>query len=204
MLKQYNKLYFFLSLLFLNTNTYSQIIDSLSVLEGNLITYQHTLNEAYIIEYEENSKYNYIYFMPGLGYDFINSTPYVTYNFSSIASFIKNKKTSKLKINSIKTSGEIKLKNLIIKLRSNYKYCNNLFNRLFEEIEIYKMYYKLFEIESKKYENNEITIEEYLLKQINIKEKKKALNSLKDRIILKIIELETLCNYSIKYNIPKY
>ena len=89
-------------------------------------------------------------------------------------------------------------------MKSKYNYCNFLFVRLIEDIEIYKLNYRLFEVTKKEYENTEITITVFMSAEIEIRRKKQTLDAFLDRIIIELIDLELITNHSINYILPVY
>lgn len=184
--------------------SYSQILDSLSVLEKNLITLNTEELTAELEQFKSNKRDKLLYLVPNLSYDFVSSRYYLTYNTSQIVGFIKADKTDKRRVISLEQKYILKQERELLKLRRNYEYCNMLFDRLAYEIEIFSSYLQIHEIRIKEHEKNEITVEDFLRSEIATKEKKKNLDGLKDRIMLLIIELEAMTNSEIKYLMPEY
>lgn len=182
----------------------SQILDSLSVLETYVASRNGEVLEADLHIHKESSKHNYLYFVPNLGYDFVWGRPMVTYSFSQIANFLKAKQVSKRKAYSITQTSSINLESSLAKLRSFYSYCVLLFDRMYEDIEVYKLNEQLFEIREKEYNNDEITLEDYLNAKISIAEKKQSINALKDRIVMHVFKIEELTNKQLNYFFPEY
>ncbi len=182
----------------------SQILDSLSVLESYVISRNGAVLEADLHVHKESNKYNYLFFVPNVGYDFVWGRPMVTYNFTQLATFLKAKQVSKRKAYSINKTSSLSLESSIAKLRSFYSYCNILFSRLYDDIEVYNINKQLFEIKEQEYNNDEITLENYLKSKISIAEKKQSINALKDRIVMHVFKIEELTNKQLNYFFPKY
>lgn len=180
----------------------AQIQDSLSVLEGYLKAKNDSLLSAELQAYKKSRKFNWLFFVPGVGYDIINNRMAVTYNLGNIAGYLKAKQKVKDKrdqiiaLNAYNHSLELK------ELESKYNLCNFYIEQLKADIEIYELYLQLFSIRKKEFENNEITIEEYLREQITIKEKKKALIAQKEKIFLVVYDIEGLVNRNFLILLP--
>lgn len=157
-----------------------------------------------LFEFSESNKYKSLNYLPSVGYDFFNHRPILTYNISDLAGYLNSKQIRKFKSISIQKGVTIELDQAKKNLTTNYLRLIDLFSVYDLEKDIYRFNLKLYNIELKKYENNEIPLEVFLKKEIEIREKQKNLHSLKERIYQAVIEIENLTNYNLNYEIKSY
>jgi hypothetical protein len=155
-------------------------------------------------ELKAKSKYNFLNYMPSLGYDFLNNRPLITYNVSEIARLMNDKQKKKFEVSSLEQRSNVDLQKLHKNISILYYRLSDLFSLYYIELEIYKYNSELYTFDLKRYRNNEITLEEFFKSEILILEKRKELLSIKDQIYLGIIDLESLTNYSLNYEIKDF
>lgn len=128
-------------------------------------------------EFEEMKKYNYMNYVPSIGYSAITGIN-VNYNFSTILNFLKDRKINKAKMKQI----EEKYKVAAQKEYSKYQYLLKKKRDLMLEKEsteaIMVLEKRLYAIAIEKYNNLEIKPTEFLQKEIDFKKKELALKKL--------------------------
>ena len=177
----------------------AQIITPLDSLESSLTAYYHSLSNADIAEYSESNKYNWLFFVPSVGYDFVGHNYMVTYNLSNIGSYAKAREANSNKVRSIEKRNMISLDNALLQLRVSYEQINNLIDRFAYDQYIIDTERELFSIYQNQYKRDEINHEEYLKHHITLMQKESALNSKRSSIEAEIHRLETLANTKIHY-----
>lgn len=184
--------------------SYSQVHTPLdSLIQAVELKHARTLN-ADIEQYKEKKNLDFLHYLPGIGYDFLNNRPVFTYNLSTIARFFNSRQRKKYKIKSIKKHSTIKIDEVKKRVATAYNHLRVLFSSYALEISIYKKYFDLYKINKEKYENQEITIAEFTRHQIKIQERQKILFKFKDKIFNKITEIEQITNYSLSYEIADF
>lgn len=182
----------------------AQIVPTLDSL-NSILKIQHTLLlEAEITEFQDSKKFNWLYFLPNLGYDFINNRPFLTFNFSGVSSLIKNKQTTKSKITSLEKKQVLSVKQELSKLTLKYNNLNFMVKQLEFKIEIFADYKDLFYIKEQQYKKNEITLEEYIKEKIYIKEKAQSIYVYFERIDLKVLDLTNSIKQGVEVNLPVF
>lgn len=189
-------------ILLVNTTTKAQLNKPLDSLEMYVIEHHSKVLQADLEEYKKDKKYNYLYFLPSLGYDFMNHKPYLTYNVGNLAAFLKSNRGIEMKVNSLVQKSKVSLKSELIRLRSKFNYLNLLQSRYDDEMSIYNDYQQLYEIAKKSYDNGEMTIEEFIKRKIQFKERTRYLKEIENKINLAVIDLELITNKNLKYNLP--
>ena len=173
-------------------------LDSLLVGVDNLYSQKM---EASTLEFNQTNKYKALNYLPSIGYDFFNHRPILTYNISSLAGYLNNKQALEFKRQSIEKNIIIDLDQVQKTITTHYLQLNSLFYAYGIEYEIFNLNNELYSLSIKKYENNEIPLEVFIQKKIDIKEQEKKLYSMRDRIFQSIVTLENLTNYEINYEI---
>jgi hypothetical protein len=188
----------------INIETKAQLNKPLDSLEMYVVEHHSKVLKADMEEFKKDKKYNYLYFLPSLGYDFMNHKPYITYNVGNLAAFLKSNRGLQLKVNGLIEKSKVSLKSDLIRLRAKFNYCNTLHQRFKDEMSIYRDYEQLYEIAKKSYENGEMTIEEFIKRKIQFKERSRYLKDIENSINLAVIDIELLTNENLKYNLPEY
>lgn len=196
-----NMQYVVVCLLLCCINGISQIITPLDSLQMAVsVNYQNCLS-ADVQEYKESNKSNFLYFIPAVGYDFINHTYVVSYNFNNVGQFIKAREAKGNKIKSIENRSAVSLDNALYSLQASYNYINNLIGKFQYEKLILGKEEELFSIYQLQYDNDQINHEDYLNHSINMMKKVASLNSKEAVILGKIQEFESKFNCKIAYSL---
>lgn len=185
-------------------NIKGQLITPIDSLLNAIDTTYNQINSAELYAHKEVKKYRWVNYMPSIGYDVLYRRPVVSINLSNFGRYLNDNQEKKYIQQSIIQTNQIALEKEKKTITTKYNHLVNLFSSYDLEIQIYMLYYKLFDLSSAKYENEELTIEQFTQEQIKIKEKVKNLYVLKDRLYLAIIELEQLTNYTINYEIKPF
>ena len=149
------------------------------------------------------SRFNFLNYVPSLGYDFYNHRPLITYNFSEIARLLNDKEKKNQKIRSIDGGAELDLQQLHKNVTIRHLRLTDLFYTYDIELEIYRFKRELYNFDIMRYKNNEIPMEAFFKSEIEIREFQKKILSIRDQIYTSIIELESLTNYSLNYEIKE-
>jgi hypothetical protein len=176
-------------------------LDSLLMAVDSLVAQSKLSN---LNEIKAKSKYNFLNYMPSLGYDFLNHRPLLTYNVSEIARLMNDKEKRKYEIRSLEQKSKVDLQKLYNQITIRYHRLSDLFRLYYVELEIYSYNKELYIFDLRRYQNNEITVEEFFKSEIVIREKQKTLFSIKDQIYIGIIDLESLTNYTLIYEIKNF
>ena len=163
--------------------------------------YYDTLTAAQIQEYKASNKFLWLSLFPSLGYNFIQNTPVVSLDLSGIGSFCKAKEDKKYKIESIKKINDIDLSDIILEIRSSYSSINHLIEKFKIDKLIFEKKSELFQIYQKKYSNNEIKLEDFLLLEIEFLSSKKNLDDKQYLIICKLNDLQLLSHIQLVYKL---
>lgn len=155
-----------------NTNIYPEM--SMESIIKERYSYMADIEKE---EFEEMKKYNYMNYVPSIGYSAITGIN-VNYNFSTILNFLKDRKINKAKMKQI----EEKYKVAAQKEYSKYQYLLKKKRDLILEKEsteaIMVLEKRLYAIAIEKYNNLEIKPTEFLQKEIDFKKKELALKKL--------------------------
>lgn len=200
MIKKTNHIIIILFTFVIPANT--QITDDLATLENYLLSHHDKLLSSRIKPHETSKKYNYLNFIPSVGYAYGGA--YISFNVYQVAQFFRSNHQANNQIKGLHLQSEISIQSDLTSLKSKYKHCQMLFSRLYDLIEIYELEKKIFYIKEEEYNNGQIPIEDYLKEKISIKKNRQPLDNLKDRIILNIIDLEGITNQEINYIMPDY
>lgn len=160
----------------------SQIQPPLDSLIGSLKNYHDSLKTAQVLEYKNSNKTNWLYFVPGVGYDFLSNRPMISYSLTHVAAYLKTKEQQKNKTAAIEKTKRLDLETDIIKLRSLYENINMHISQFSLDTLILFKHKQLFQIYTSKFKNNEIQMENYIQYEIGILEKEKALTGSKNAI----------------------
>lgn len=179
----------------------AQQVEQLDSLESNLTEYYGELKEAELKEYEGSNSLKWLLFVPGIGYDFINQNPYITYNSSSLLSYFSAKVKAKNKREAISFKNHLELNKASIKLKRLYLKLSGLLEQYSIEREILKKYRSLYAIKKGAYNNDELKLEELIRFEIQLKGKEKGLYSLADRIQDTALQIEGLTNDELQYTL---
>lgn len=182
---------------------HSQIITSIDSINKQVVVKNAKELSSELEEYKISKKYNWVYFLPYLGYDFIANRPHVTINISGISNLIRDNKKLKQKIKSLQKTRVIKVNQDLMKVKLKHTILNNSIEHLNYKIKLFKHYSDLFYIKKTKYKNKEITTEEYISEQIYIKEKMQSIYIHTERVHLLIESLQQFINSELIVTIPQ-
>lgn len=182
----------------------SQVFTPLDSLFQSVDTLYSLKLDASLLEFQVTNKYRALNYLPSIGYDFLNHSPVLTYNISALSGFLNNKQSQKWKQLAVKKQNILELDQAKKIITTHYLHLLDLFAAYNIELEIYKLNLKLYNLNLSKYTNNEIPLEVFIEKQIQIKEKERSLYSMKDQIFHTVITLENLTNYRLYYEIEDF
>jgi hypothetical protein len=194
----------YIFILFVYVPLDSQVFTPLDSLFLSADTLYSLKREAFLLEFHQTNKYKALNYLPSIGYDFFNHSPVLTYNISALSGFLNNRQSQRWKQQAVEKKVLLELDQAKKIITTHYLHLLDLFSAYSIELEIYKLNLKLYNLNLCKYTNNEIPLEVFIEKQIQIKEKERSLYSMKDQIFHTIITLENLTNYHLYYEIEDF
>lgn len=188
-------------------STYGQILIKLDSLKKEVETINKQELEANISEYKTSRKYNWLYFVPDVGYDVLNNTPALRFSISgtsSLSSLISKQKKARQIIISLKKKAELNLKTQLVKLTNNYNLLNYEVENLRFKIKILDDYQKIFEIKKKQHHNHELTTEQFLIEKIKYLSRVEALRNYYIKIEKLKNEIQLIINRQLLVHLPQH
>lgn len=175
----------------------AQYLPSLDTLLLILSEYDSLSLEADISEYSKTYRWSWLYLIPSVGYDMINTRPMIVFSTSDIVNHFQNKRLIERKEISLKKQSQLKHQNNTVLLINYYEDLKNYLIQLDMIMESYLKYEKIFEIKQQQYNNNEINSEEFLREDIAFNERKKVVVSQIDKINENFTSIELLLNIKL-------
>ncbi len=123
----------------------------------------------------------------------------ISYSLTHVAQYLKTREQQKNKTTSIQKTEKIDFESDVLKLRFLYSDINNRIGQFATDTMIVFKHKQLFEIYKAKFLNNEIMVENYIMYEIALLEKQKALAATKNSILNLISNLEELSNAMVQY-----
>lgn len=164
------------------SNAFSQNYDSIKKASlENLMKLNNYYGDS-IFRKMDQGKTPWFTLLPSVSYDLKNQSVNIGISLNSYTSFIQSKRRNKIELKKLRLQMDTKLKNEEEKTLQKIEEFEFLLQSLKENTEIFKITCDLFSINVGRYENKEITIEDFLLKKqsfvrekIQIKSKIKTL-----------------------------
>jgi hypothetical protein len=170
--------------------SYSQSYDSVKKNTLNRLTLQNRILSDSLIKKMDQSKNSWLTFLPSVNYDIKNQSVNVGISLNSYTSFVQNKRRNKIELEKLRHQLEAKIEtqeeNTLLKIEE----CETLLQTLKERTEIFKISCDLFSITIGKYENKEISIEDFLIKKKKFIEQKVKIKTEIKNLIRKNEELK--------------
>lgn len=133
--------------------------------------------DSIISSYKEKEKLKILNLLPSISFDAINTSFNISFSLSSLSNYYQNKHRNKIELAKLEQTLKDQLKNDLEKIDlkiEEYYYKEEL---LATKIELFKIDFDLFQIKKGKYENAEITIEDFLTFKKSYLTKKNNLKS---------------------------
>ena len=141
----------------------------------------------------DKNKLQYLALLPSLNYNFLESNFSVGISISNLSNFYQNKQRNKVELERLKLQLTEKKDNDLFELETEYELILDTYEILKLELDNTTLTKEIFNLKKAQYENNKITLEEWLNVQKNFQErnlvilaKQKNLNSKMRRFELKI------------------
>ncbi len=177
--------------LFINQIVVSQI-------EQNDITttYSKKLQEkrdSIVLLYEQKSKHKFLTLLPSVSYDALNKSFNIGFSLTALSNYYQQTKRNKIQLAQLELRLNEKLDNDLDKLNLEVQNFHINYITLKNSIDLFQIDFDLFLISQGKYNNNEITTEEFLKLKKSFLSKKNALNTsvLELHLIATKIKLKT-------------
>lgn len=170
--------------------SYSQNYDSLKKNTLNKLTLQNRIISDSLIKKLDQNRNPWLTFLPSVNYDIKNQSINVGISLNSFTSFIQNKRRNKIELEKLRHQMEAKNDNQEEKTLLKIEECETLLQTLKERTEIFKISCDLFSITIGKYENKEISIEDFLIKKKKFIEQKMKIKTEIKNLIRKNEELK--------------
>ena len=141
----------------------------------------------------DKNKLQYLALLPSLNYNFLESNFSVGISISNLSNFYQNKQRNKVELERLKLQLTEKKDNDLFELETEYELILDTYEILKLELDNTTLTKEIFNLKKAQYENNKITLEEWLNVQKNFQErnlvilaKQKNLSSKMSRFELKI------------------
>lgn len=168
------KSYFiFILLNFISTFSHAQILEA----------YQESKSieiDSLIGAYSQTDKLKYLSLLPSISYDALNNAFNVGFSLNNLSVYFQNKQRNKIELARLEQSLHEELANDLDNLSLEIETFETEKEILKSEIELFKYDFDLFEISRGKYQNNEISSEEFIKLKRDFLSKK---NSLKTAVL---------------------
>lgn len=138
----------------------------------------------------DKNKLQYLAVMPSINYDFLDKTFNVGLSLSNLANFYQNKQRNKIELEKLKFQLIEKKENDLFKLEKEYELIQDTYEVLKLELENTTLTKEIFNLKKAQYDNNKITLEEWLNVQKNNQDRNLVLFAKRKNIISKMKQFE--------------
>lgn len=153
--------------------SYSQQISDYSKTQSDKI-------DSIVNSYSQKDKFKVLNFLPNVSFDALNNSFNVGFSLNGISNYYQQKKRNKIELAKLEQSLKERLEKEIEQIEIEIQSFQISYSTLSSEIELFQMDFDLFQISKGKYENKEISIEDFLkLKKAFVYKK----NSLKTDVL---------------------
>lgn len=118
--------------------------------------------DSTINQYKEKDKYKYLNLLPQVSYDALNNSFNIGFSLSGLSNYYQQKKRNKIQLAQLEARLKDKLDNDLERLNLDIEKFYFQYENLQSKIEIFKIDFDLFQITKGKYNNSEITTEQFL------------------------------------------
>ena len=119
----------------------------------------------------DKNKLQYLALLPSLNYNFLESNFSLGISISNLSNFYQNKQRNKIELERLKLQLNEKKDNDLFKLETEYELILDTYEILNIELENTTLTTEIFNLKKAQYENNKITLEDWLNVQKNLQDR---------------------------------
>ena len=138
----------------------------------------------------DKNKLEYLAVLPSINYNFLENTFNVGVSLSNLASFYQNKQRNKIELERLKFQLTEKKENDLFELEKEYELIQDTYEVLKLELDNTTLTKEIFNLKKAQYENNKITLEEWLNVQKNNQDINLVLFAKRKNLVSKMKQFE--------------
>lgn len=138
----------------------------------------------------DKNKLEYLAVLPSVNYNFLDNTFNVGVSLSNLANFYQNKQRNKIELERLKFQLTEKKENDLFELEKEYELIRDTYEVLKLELDNTTLTTEIFNLKKAQYENNKITLEEWLNVQKNNQDRNLVLFAKRKNLISKMKQFE--------------
>lgn len=138
----------------------------------------------------DKNKLEYLAVLPSINYNFLDNTFSVGVSLSNLANFYQNKQRNKIELEKLKFQLTEKKENDLFELEKEYELIQDTYEILKLELENTTLTKEIFNLKKAQYENNKITLEDWLNVQKNFQDRNLVLFAKRKNLISKMKQFE--------------
>ena len=138
----------------------------------------------------DKNKLQYLALLPSLNYNFLESNFSVGISISNLSNYYQNKQRNKIELERLKFQLEEKKENDLFKLEKEYELILDTYEILKLELDNTTLTKEIFNLKKAQYDNNKITLEEWLTVQKNNQDRNLLLFSKTKSLATKMKQFE--------------
>lgn len=158
-------------------------------MQSGLNSYYKQKTEAEISEFKFSRKWNWLRYIPSIGYNFVSNTYMVGYNTNDIANGIISKQAAEAKIISIQKNNDLLLEAALKEVSSEITFIDHQIAIYNANTPLIELESQLFDIYTQQYNKAELTPSIYLSKKISFESLKVSRLALQYQIYERITAL---------------
>lgn len=138
----------------------------------------------------DKNKLEYLAVLPSINYNFLDNTFNVGVSLSNLANFYQNKQRNKIELERLKFQLTEKKENDLFELEKEYELILDTYEVLKLELDNTTLTKEIFNLKKAQYENNKITLEDWLNVQKNFQDRNLVLFAKRKNLISKMKQFE--------------
>lgn len=138
----------------------------------------------------DKNKLEYLAVLPSINYNFLDNTFNVGVSLSNLANFYQNKQRNKIELERLKFQLTEKKENDLFELEKEYELIRDTYEVLKLELDNTTLTIEIFNLKKAQYENNKITLEEWLNVQKNNQDRNLVLFAKRKNLVSKMKQFE--------------
>jgi hypothetical protein len=138
----------------------------------------------------DKNKLEYLAVLPTVNYNFLDNTFNVGVSLSNLANFYQNKQRNKIELERLKFQLTEKKENDLFELEKEYELIRDTYEVLKLELDNTTLTIEIFNLKKAQYENNKITLEEWLNVQKNNQDRNLVLFAKRKNLVSKMKQFE--------------
>ena len=138
----------------------------------------------------DKNKLQYLALLPSLNYNFLESNFSVGISISNLSNFYQNKQRNKIELERLKLQLNEKKENDLFELEKEYELIQDTYEVLSLELDNTTLTKEIFNLKKAQYENNKITLEDWLNVQKNFQDRNLVILAKRKNLISKMKQFE--------------